>query len=263
MAVKSYPVALFTRQQIGAFTGIETSALNQWIREGILRPAVGGSGKGNHRKFAYHQVTLAGILGELRSFGIGTPALGRLADRFHEALAWMSDRGISRRNVGRIYEAWTIKREIAADGGYMMLTDEAEAEQIAPGHRLERDEHGFRWLTLSWEEVCQVVGRQRASKGRVFLQPDERDLVASWRTKAELDEFGAFEPYFEALTEIDLRPVERISREEEIAFYRTEDKDWLLMSNNISSPVRTSYIGLNPAALAHRIWSPYFKEAQG
>jgi DNA-binding transcriptional MerR regulator len=77
---------LYTRKQVAELTGIDDSALNYWMREGLLRPIEGGGGKGNHRRFDYVQVNIAAVFGQLRRFGLNIAALRTLADLLQSAV---------------------------------------------------------------------------------------------------------------------------------------------------------------------------------
>ena len=80
MDTESIKSSLFTRQQVAQLTGVDDSSLNYWMREGLLRPAEGGSGKGSHRRFDFVQVNIAAIYGQLRRFGVNIAALRSLND---------------------------------------------------------------------------------------------------------------------------------------------------------------------------------------
>lgn len=101
---------LFTRQEMALLTGIADDVLAFWIKSGLLVASSGGAGKGSHRKFTGHQVNIAGVLAELRNFGINLAGLRSFAKQlqrgtalcesaecnfasFHEAmeLRWMAD----------------------------------------------------------------------------------------------------------------------------------------------------------------------------
>lgn len=70
----------FTRQQMSAATGLADDVLAYWLKEGIIRPTAGGSGKGSHRKFDYVQVHIAAILREVRQFGVNIASLREVSD---------------------------------------------------------------------------------------------------------------------------------------------------------------------------------------
>lgn len=80
MDTESIKSSLFTRQQVAQLTGVDDSSLNYWMREGLLRPAEGGSGKGSHRRFDFVQVNIAAVYGQLRRFGVNIAALRSLGD---------------------------------------------------------------------------------------------------------------------------------------------------------------------------------------
>jgi DNA-binding transcriptional MerR regulator len=56
------------------------------MREGLLRPAEGGAGKGSHRRFDFVQVNVAAVFGQLRRFGLNIAAFRTLADLLQSAV---------------------------------------------------------------------------------------------------------------------------------------------------------------------------------
>jgi hypothetical protein len=71
-----YPVNIsFSRKQIAQVVGTTDDVLGYWMREGLLVPTSGGSGKGSHRSFDYRQVHTAAILHELRGLGVNIAGL--------------------------------------------------------------------------------------------------------------------------------------------------------------------------------------------
>jgi hypothetical protein len=61
----------------------------------LIRPTEEGGSSGEHWRFAYYEVNLAAILNELRRFNVALPGLRQLAERFHDIIDWMEERGIT------------------------------------------------------------------------------------------------------------------------------------------------------------------------
>lgn len=75
-----YPNIQFSRQQMSTATGLADDVLAYWLKEGIIRPTAGGSGKGSHRKFDFVQVHIAAILREVRQFGVNIASLREVSE---------------------------------------------------------------------------------------------------------------------------------------------------------------------------------------
>lgn len=197
-----YPTTLFSRQQIAEITGLDDSTLNYWMREGVLRAAEGGIGRGSHRKFTYHEATLAGILNELRHFGVGVKAMARLAERFHEAIDWMAARAIDIHNLWRLVEASQIRREIIDKGCSIVTYGRHEVKPDPPG-RIVRQDIYAEWAELDWDQAVEHRFRNRTSNR---LSQTEKDMVFSWDSVEAIREFNRQVAYFNAVAEIELRP---------------------------------------------------------
>lgn len=73
------PSMLFTRRQVAELTGASDDVLSFWIKNDLITPTSGGSGKGSHRKFDLFQVNIAAVLLELRKFGVNIGTMRSLA----------------------------------------------------------------------------------------------------------------------------------------------------------------------------------------
>lgn len=69
----------FTRQEIAQRVGVGEEVLAFWIKNELIVSTEGGGGAGRHRRFDRFQVNIAGILAELRRFGVNVGALRSLA----------------------------------------------------------------------------------------------------------------------------------------------------------------------------------------
>jgi hypothetical protein len=93
---------LYTRSQVQGKTGQDSQSIDYWSRLDILRPANGGGGKGQHRKYDATQVTLVKILGEFQHLGINAKALKGIARQFLDAVDWFSRRGLAGGEVAAV-----------------------------------------------------------------------------------------------------------------------------------------------------------------
>lgn len=106
----------FTRQQIGALTGIADTTLSYWMRESILRPSSGGGGKGQHRRFRFEQVNLAGVLERLRRYGVVIGSLRQVADLFNRAIETFSEWKLSKGERDAVSSLCSDRDEILKKG---------------------------------------------------------------------------------------------------------------------------------------------------
>lgn len=262
MNADRYPKTLFTRQQIGALTGIDSSTLNYWMREGVLRPSSGGAGRGSHRRFAYPEVTLAAMLQELRGFGIAMSALARIASRFHRAFDWMAERGISNDNLNRIHTLYLIRQSIVTHGHWSWTIFRASDEEHLPDVERHRDGR-LTWVELDWEQAIAHRLRPRAEPDPDFTRVEEEvALVSTWGDQ----DFRAYREnsrYYTALTEIALNEPSRDQTADHDLFYRDAGGDWLLASNDVGSEHHVSYIAIDFHLLGYRLWGRTAGEGSG
>ncbi|MBD8552361.1 MerR family transcriptional regulator [Sphingomonas sp. CFBP 8764] len=82
-----YPVAqVFSRQQVAERVGIADDVLGYWMKEGLLVP-IPLEGARRHRRFAYQQLHVAGLLNELRKFGVNIAGLRGFAALLQRGIA--------------------------------------------------------------------------------------------------------------------------------------------------------------------------------
>jgi DNA-binding transcriptional MerR regulator len=243
----------FTRQQIGELADLDNSTLNYWSREGLLRPAAGGAGKGSHRRFAFHQVTLAAILSQLRGFGISAIELRKLADRFHAAVDWLAARGIDHLNIQRVFDAYILRKAIVEDGYFAWRP---ESDDDFPGISRHDDKRGAVEVRLNWSQAVDFwFAKSRASDPERVPTPAELAVVESMATRGDLREFSDHRQYFDAITAIcDRVPDEEVSTTSDY-FYRGEDGAWHLSPDEAEAARNAlSYIGVDIERLSHQIW---------
>jgi DNA-binding transcriptional MerR regulator len=169
---------LFTRQQIAQVTGLDDSALNYWMREGLLRPAEGGTGKGSHRRFRFEQVNIAAVYGELRRFGVNISALRSLAELLQSAVDLGHTAKIDVSNYGTAtylatkLAAFRRGEEVLVEPNWMNRADMPE------GLTSEAESEWFRFKRPATDEQDLIDNLLRAA-------PDDDDL-ASISAAAEL-----------------------------------------------------------------------------
>jgi hypothetical protein len=254
MPVSSLPTGSFSRREIATLTGIDDSTLNYWMREGILRPASGGAGRGSHRRFAYPEVTLAAVLNELRGFGIGAPSLAHIAGNFHASLDWMAERGVNQANMSRIMDAYLIRQHVVRDGSWRLIVGSRREEAEFADLEIHSD-RGMRWVEMSWERAIAHWFRPRPD-GRVpdRLTPGELRLLESWETVEQLREFRRHEMYFDAITTIYADVLNDNRGGDAHAFFRDETGDWQLANSPESVVGAVSFICVDIYRLSTRIW---------
>ncbi|CAH0496391.1 MerR family transcriptional regulator [Novosphingobium sp. CECT 9465] len=264
MDTSLYPRDLFTRVQIARMTGIDDSTLNYWMREGLLRAAEGGTGRGSHRRFEYREVSLAALLQQLRGFGIGTPSLAAIARRFHEAVDWMETNGISQANLYVIWDLLRIQKEFVREGRIARHVSGQEDELWFA--EFEKYRKGLvTWVELTWEQALAYDFRPRPNRG-AQPQPSAKEvaLVRSWTSEADFQFYAQMERYWEAISHISFEEPKDPQGDGTFFFRMDEAGEWHL-SEEIRSRcpgVGVSFIGIDMAMLTYRLWSGW-AEASG
>lgn len=86
---------LYSRSQAQELTQLDAQTLDYLTRLGALKPVAGGGGKGHHRKYDQHQITLGRMLKEAAEFGLGGNALTMIAAEFQASIEWFTANGLS------------------------------------------------------------------------------------------------------------------------------------------------------------------------
>lgn len=246
--VQGYPRILFTRQQIAELTGVADSALNYWMREGLLQAAEGGEGRGNHRRFSFTEINIAGILNEVKQFGVGLPALKALANRFHRALDWMHTRGVTF-ETAQVFTEFALDRESFLEKGYLEI-DAAIHQKTFPGSTVEVHGSGpYALARITWEEALQDYILPTILKHEMPNHKEALRIIESV-TAEEWQEYRALRSYYYYATLITKRTYESSSL---YYFYRDKDDDWVMTPNDAILPV--SVIAIDLARLNFNIWS--------
>lgn len=240
---------LLSRWQLREATGLPDATLDYWSRNGVLRTAQGGGGKGQHRRFASGEVVLAGILGELMKFGVPLSSMVSLAERFHRSVDWVDQHGIggSMRLIPEMMEYW---EEYSNNGRVEVFDDPVTYDPEAI--RMDRKAR----LLSSWDEV---VAYQQA---RYENLSDQAVRVAKEVAKSE------FSPH--AQRYLALQPTPRRWKSiHELILFKREDGEWdeRLLDPEGQTSKRTadnlqaleqfvSYFRIDLSALRLRLWGP-------
>ncbi len=256
--------SLYSRQQVARLTGLDDSTLNYWMREGVLQAAEGGMGKGQHRRFAYHQINLALLLNQLRGFGVSLPALKRLAFRFHDALADYQHAGITRENDDIVDTIIRIRQEVAEQGFYEDTVSEedlAKYIELFPWFatkKIYRSHSHLRYrCQLSLEEAIEVRRLVHLVYDR---EPDPdwtiTDDVLSIAMGVDITAWAASRPYWQAITY--LAPDWQVEVNEHyytpLIVYRNSSGEWEVAKGDPEASM-LSYVGIYLEKLGEEAWA--------
>lgn len=239
---------LYTRQQIGELTGIDDQTLNYWSREGVLRSASGGGGKGQHRRFDAKEVHLAAILGQLRRYGGNIEALRAIAGFFHEeVIDWLDERGFGDADMGVIMH---IQQSMAKYREHGSCT--VNPAGLPADLRFEADYDGDGLLILNWEQTetyLRAVNAHRGITDRHFEEAklvDEGDL--SMRRYAYMLLTHVQEP--------DAPHSGPINAPDLTLFVRDEKGDWFLTGHpQVALEKAPAFIAIDVRHLIWKVWN--------
>ncbi len=255
---------LYSRQQVARLTGLDDSTLNYWMREGVLRAAEGGTGKGQHRRFPYHQINLALLLDQLRGFGVSLPALKRLATRFHDAMLCYDRLGVSRENYDDVDSILYLRRQMEKNGfiEHSVTEDDlARYIEIFPwftDRKLYRTHRHLAFkFEVSFEEAIDLYRRGHL----VYDRPVDRterfsDRIVELARTLDLAALDEARPYWSAITAIETKALEEVDLSYYTAeiVYRDEAGEWRITSGDPSAPM-LSYVGVYLEVLVNQAWS--------
>lgn len=241
---------LFTRQQLGEIAQLDDTTLNYWSREGILRPAEGGGGRGQHRRFAFYEVNLAAILGELRNFGVNVPSLKQLADKFHAALDYFDQHEMGRGTpeYDGVFNCYLIRKQIRQYGSYTYSAGRGAVPDELSDLEVH-EEHGIKRVEMDYDRAIQFW--------RHTSREDQYTEKASQIAQSlDIDEYNHHWSYYSLVTSINARkPDEEVSTDADY-FYRDQAGEWQL-TPDVSKAARESisFIGVDTGRLTYRMWS--------
>jgi DNA-binding transcriptional MerR regulator len=238
---------LYTRQQIGELTGIASDTLNYWMREGVLRPAAGGDGRGSHRRLPYWEVNLAAILNQVQQFGAGLASLKALARLFHDAADWIVEQGLDIVDEPRLI---FIIQENRADfdkwGHYPVGADEFPERQADSTSELT----GKPRVHLSWPETVEWM------KHGSFYGPElEAHFADRHFELAEQLPSPKVKQAWEALRRIVRVPAQRPTSAFPTYFHRPKDGPWAIAGTPAeAAKLGYSFIAVDEGALLYDLW---------
>lgn len=254
--------ALYTRQQVARLTGLDDSTLNYWMREGVLRPSEGGFGKGQHRRFPYHQINLALMLNELRGFGVSLPEIKKLAIRFHDAIDTFDRLGITREHDEPLSRILYLRKIIEQNGFF----EESVREEDLPRY-LEV----FPWLDgrdfyrthkylafkfkSTFEESIEIMRKGHLVYNRE-LEEDEQipDSIVELAKTIDLSEYDAARRYWAPISYITVTSPSNYDSNSYDYLYRNENQEWEISAGDPPRSV-TSHVGINLDLLTFNAWS--------
>lgn len=264
----SITCALYSRQQVARLTGIDDSTLNYWMREGVLQAAEGGTGKGQHRRFPYHQINLALLLDQLRGFGVALPALKRLAARFHSAIAHYEQAGITRDNEELLSSIIYIRQQIEKQGFF---------EESVPEDKVPKYIELFPWFSgkilyrkykhlafnfeATFDEAVEILRRAHLAYDRPIDRSERfSDEIVNLAKSLDLPARAAAYPYWSAITYIEQRSPEEVSEGyyTPLVVYRNEGGEWEVTSGDPSASM-LSYVGVYLERLSNEAWAKLAK----
>lgn len=241
---------LFSRKQLGELAGLDTSTLIYWVREGLVRPSEGGGGKGQHRRFAYSEVNLAAILMDLLRAGAWAASMRGLADKFHEAMDWMVEQGVTRSTAELYGRLIAYRQEFLRHGQieipenpYVQLED-----SIPVGVTRERGSREKVRL-LSWSQAIKL---ERVQQGSDALVDNAIRLAES----VSEDDWRFRYAYFDLLTTpppprtIPRHPSQRFSY-----FLRHDDGAWTLARDLYDAEAHRRYVAIDTKHLFWTMWT--------
>ncbi|MEI5685457.1 helix-turn-helix domain-containing protein [Sphingomonas kyungheensis] len=261
----SIATALYSRQQVARLTGIDDSTLNYWMREGVLLPAEGGTGRGQHRRFAYHQVNLALLLDQLRGFGVSLPAIKRLAERFHDAVAFFDASGLTRQNNDLAFDIMLLRQRVASQGHetFSIFDDYFEKHlTVFPWLRTKQFERGQRHYkytdaVVSLDEALELKKLGHLVYGREpDLAYDVYDSEVERLLRIDVASYFKARSYWTAIMSIDQPSPDQVDESyySALSFYRDAEGEWQLAAGDPSSDMR-SYVGVYLERLTAEAWA--------
>lgn len=240
---------LYTRQQLGEIAGLDDTTLNYWSREGILRPVEGGGGRGQHRRFAYYEVNLAALLGQLRNFGVSAPALKQLAGRFHDAIDWFETNGIGRSSPywESAFDLFLVRKRIVKDGYFSWRVS---GDDRFPDMERHPDGFGGSYVHMDWPQAVAFYRNRDPEHADLF-----NDKLVAQVEAMDLAAYDEHRLYYQAITGLNHRkPDEEVSTEPDY-FYRTADGSWAMHPDrSLAAREAVSFIGVDMERLSYLIW---------
>lgn len=243
---------LFTRQQISHLVPqLDDATLNYWMREGVIRAAEGGGGRGQHRRFRYSEVNLAAILNEVRQYGAGVPSLKSLSSVFHTSEDWALALGVNLLEVRLLYLLHEISADFERNGYYPAPAEEMphrDADDVSritgdPRVRLNSWSEISEWLKKSNFYRSELGARFEDAHFELFHATNRAEVKAHWTTLMHIARMPSEESAHRA-SSIDLT-----------YFTRDLDGRWTLSGSVEVGGAGISHIAINIPRLLYRTWN--------
>lgn len=202
----------FSRSDLNRLARLDSEQSDYLLRTGALRPASGGGGKGQHRKFDSFQITIARILSELSRLGIATAALASFAARFSDAADFVRGSDLA------------LAPEAAASLALHYFELDENGNTTIPEQKHFARHFGFDpprarrrgYLKVTWDEAVSVYRQDYAP--RIELD-DEFVRQCTRLTRAEFQHLLRFNA-------LDPRPA-KVSRKPYLIINRDDEGQWI------------------------------------
>lgn len=175
-----------TRGELAQLANVDEGVLSFWLRNNLLRPSPGRSGKGHHRRFDRLQVSIAAVLAELHRLGTNISALSSFSD--------ILQRGATQ--AERLRPAPHVLRQACAVGKLLARFDAGETVLIYD-FELPKDGPTRRRPAQSHLEIVEDYGSDYATNEdliAVALSIDVEDLAATSFISDIIDEMDVVYP---------------------------------------------------------------------
>lgn len=169
-----------TRKGITSLADIPNDVVTFWIRRGVVKPIEGPAGTGRHLRFAWHEVNIAAVMGQLRLLGAPIDSLVSLAATYRAAIEWGLGYGLSRGEVlalRTVFHAQDMYERGALDADKLASYLAVDAKETVRPDRITE-----RVLDLSgqvnrtdfeqhWETFASIY--EQPTPGRYYASPHE------------------------------------------------------------------------------------------
>ncbi len=232
----------YSRGRIAELTGIDDSTLNYWMREGILRAAEGGAGRGQPRIFRFHSVNIAAFFDRLDKIGVAGSALRDLSDLLHASIDFITAFDLSDGELDEAHDT-VVQRESYLNRGYCEWPINGPEE--FPDQPRGRD----RYVRVSWDEFVE----QRAAQG---VPRKVLNIGSNLADGEAVREWYRHHHNFERVAMLPDGPHARHSIHDLDFIYRGADGRWTIAGNAdaVGEGVDT-LIAMDLDQIAWKVWS--------
>ena len=224
-----------------------------------MRPTSGGEGRGNRRRFSFHEVNLAAIFNRLAAAGFGIAALRDIASIFHAAIDYHSPFQLARPDRDDLFTIMLEKKRFLKLGYYAWKVESPQEwpdkPRFPPYYMLSNpfvDKVDRNEIRLTWSEGIEA-GHEIRRSGRWKSEPWKEHLIAL----ADSIDPEPWLHHYHSLALISSVPERLYSSSSLTYFYRDHSGRWTTSSNTdaVSSGVDT-FIALDTELIFWRVWHP-------